>query len=148
MIFKQFHWKSILTFLAIFICSTFKPMFIHFDIKFKQFELEKSGWWHSTDFLKHFLMVTNFCMIFLTIIRKKININKSLILFSFFAYYLLFVDVNIFTLSALKSRRLELLSSAWRYLKDLFLLFAKVTDFNIVFKVVLSLISHISETIL
>ena len=90
----------------------------------------------------------NFLYDFLTIIQEKININKSLILFSFFAYYLLFVDVNIFTLSALKSRRLELLSSAWRYLKDLFLLFAKVTDFNIVFKVVLSLISHISETIL
>ena len=47
-----------------------------------------------------------------------------------FAYFLLFVEVNVFTLLALKSKRIELHSSAWRHFEDFFKLFLMVTDFN------------------
>ena len=63
-VFKQFCGKSPLTFLAIFFWGTFRLMFIHLDIKSKWFELEKSSWQHLTDFLKLFLMVTGFYMVF------------------------------------------------------------------------------------
>ena len=42
---------------------TFLPMYIHFEIKFKQFVLEKSAWRHLTDLSKLFPMVTDFHMI-------------------------------------------------------------------------------------
>ena len=54
--------------------------------------------------------------------------------------------MNVFTLLALKSKRIELLSSAWRHFEDFFKLFPMVTDFNRFFKVVLSQISHIGGT--
>jgi len=57
--------------------------------------------------------------------------NKSIFFSSFFAYFLLFMDMNVFTLLALKSKRIELLSSAWWHFEDFFVLFLMVTDFNV-----------------
>ena len=52
---------------------------------------------------------------------------------SFFAYFLLLVEVNVFTLLALKFKQIELLSSAWRHFEDFFNLFLMITDFNKVY---------------
>ena len=79
--------------------------------------------------------------------QEKVKINRSILFPSFFAYFLLFVEVNVFTLLALKSKRIELLSSAWRHFEDFFKLFSMVTDFNRGFQVVSSQISPIGETI-
>ena len=74
------------------------------------------------------------------------KINRSILFPSIFAYFLRFVEVNIFTLLALKSKRIELLSSAWRHFEDFFKLFPMITDFNEVYSVVLSQISHVGGT--
>ena len=54
--------------------------------------------------------------------------------------------MNVFTLLALKFKRIELLSSAWRHFEDFFKLFPMVTDFKWFFSVVLSQSSHIGGT--
>ena len=51
----------------------------------------------------------------------------------FFAYFLIFVEVNVFTLLALKSSQIELLNSVWRHFEDFFKLFSMVNEFNKVF---------------
>ena len=66
--------------------------------------------------------------------EEKVNINRFIFFSHFFANLLPLVDVNIFTLLALKSKQIEPLSSAWRHFKDFYLLFLKVRDFDIVFK--------------
>ena len=78
---------------------------------------------------------------------EKLKMNRSIFFSSFFAYSLLFKDMNVFTLLALKSKRIELLSSAWWHFEDFFLLFLMVTDFNVFFTVVWSQIRHKGETI-
>ena len=78
---------------------------------------------------------------------EKVKMNRSIFFSSFFAYFLLFMDMNVFTLLALKSKRIELLSSAWWHFEDFFLLFLMVTDFNVFFTVVWSQIRHKGETI-
>ena len=78
--------------------------------------------------------------------QEKVKMNRSILFPSFFAYFLLFVEVNVFTLLALKSKRIELLSSAWRHFEDFFKLFLMVTNFNEVYSVVLSQISHVGWT--
>ena len=55
--------------------------------------------------------------------------------------------MNIFTILALKSKRVKLLSSAWRHFENFFLLFLMITSFHMFFSVVYSQISHIGETI-
>merc|ERR1711911_542307 len=67
---------------------------------------------------------------YIMISQEKVKINKSLFFPSFFAYFLLFVEVNIFTLLALKSKQIELLSSAWRHFEGFFKLFPMVIDFK------------------
>ena len=57
------------------------------------------------------------------------------------------MEMNIFTLLALKSKRIEPLSSAWWHFEDFFLLFLMVIDFNVFFIVVWSQIRHKGETI-
>ena len=57
------------------------------------------------------------------------------------------MDMNVFTLLALKSKRIELLSSAWWHFEDFFFLFLMVIDFNVFFIVVWSQIRHKGETI-
>ena len=104
-------------------------MFIHFDIKSKWFELEKSSWRHLTDFFEALSYGQRFLYS-----REKVNINWSIFFSHFLANLLPLVDVNIFTLLALKSKQIEPLSSAWRHFKDFYLLFLKVRDFDIVFK--------------
>ena len=75
---------------------------------------------------------------FTMISLEKVKMNRSIFFSSFFAYFLLFMDMNVFTLLALKSKRIELLSSAWWHFEDFFLLFVMVTDFNVFFTVVWS----------
>ena len=75
------------------------------------------------------------------------KINRSILLSSVYEYFLLFMNMNVFTLLALKSKRIKLLSSAWWHFEDFFLLFLMVTDFNVFFTVVWSQISREGETI-
>jgi len=82
---------------------------------------------------------------YIMISQEKVKIKRSIIFPSFFAYFLFFVEVNVFTLVALKSKRIELLSSAWRNFEDFFQ--ALYNDFNRFFQVVSSQISHIGGTI-
>lgn len=79
---------------------------------------------------------------FTMISLEEVKINRSILFSSFFAYFLLYMDMNIFTLLALKSKRIELLRSAWWHFEDFFLLFLMITDFNLFFTVVWSQISH------
>ena len=73
--------------------------------------------------------------------NEKVNIIPFI-----FCIFSVFVEVNIFTLLALKSKRIELLSSAWRHFEDFFKFFPMVTDFDRFFLVVSSQISHIGGT--
>ena len=70
---------------------------------------------------------------FIMIRPPKMKIDRSIFFPLFFAYFLFFVEVNVFTLLALKSKRIELLNSAWRHFTDFFELFPMVTDFNMFF---------------
>ena len=62
-IYIQFYRMSSANFPAILSFSTFTSMYIHFDVKFKQSQLEKLAWQHLTGLSKLFLMVTDFYMI-------------------------------------------------------------------------------------
>ena len=55
---------------------------------------------------------------FIMISLEKVKMNRSIFFSSFFAYFLLFMDMNIFTLLALKSKKIELPSSAWWHFED------------------------------
>ena len=70
---------------------------------------------------------------FTMISLEKVKMNRSIFFSSFFVDFLLFIDMNVFTLLALKSKRIELLNSAWRHFEDFFKLFLMVTDFNMFF---------------
>ena len=70
---------------------------------------------------------------FIMISPPKVKIDRSIFSSYFFAYFLFFVDVNVFTLLALKSKQIELLNFAWRHFEDFLKLFLMVTDFNMVF---------------
>ena len=59
---------------------------------------------------------------FIMISLEKVKMNRSIFFSSFFVDFLLFIDMNVFTLLALKSKRIELLSSAWWHFEDFFLL--------------------------
>ena len=67
---------------------------------------------------------------FIMISLEKVKMNRSIFFSSFFAYFLLFMDMNVFTLLGLKSKQIKLLSSALQQVGDFFLLFPTVTDFN------------------
>ena len=74
--------------------------------------------------------------------------NRSILFTPFFAYFLFSVEVNIFTVLALKSKQIELLSSALSHFEDFFKFFPMVTDFDRFFKVVSSQISHNGGTLI
>ena len=55
-------------------------IFILFALKSKRIELQRSAWWHLTAFLKSFPRVTDFSMVFFTILMKCDKKDRTLVL--------------------------------------------------------------------
>ena len=121
-IYIQFYRMSSANFPAILSFSTFTPMYIHLNSYKIQTVSTKKICFAAFD--RSFETLSNgrlFLYDFIMINLEKVIINRSIFFSSFFAYFLPFVDVNLFTLLALKSKRIKLLSSAWWHFKDFFL---------------------------
>ena len=101
------------TLLSVFATLVLGKACTNFVVKSKRFEQMSSAWWQMKALLKLFTTVTDFLMLLSLICTGNIQIKppefqkrKSMIL-------TLKIKVNHFTLSAVKSKRIELQRSAW-----------------------------------
>ena len=101
------------TLLSVFATLVLGKACTNFVVKSKRFEQMSSAWRQMKALLKLFTMVTNFLMLLSLICIGNIQMKppefqkrKSMI-------FTLKIKVNHFTLSAVKSNRIELQKSAW-----------------------------------
>ena len=96
-------------------------------VKSKQFKQMRSPWWQMKDFSKFFTMVTDLSMFLWLVYPEYIKMQVLEFQKRIFISY---SKVNHFTLSAVRSKQIQLQNSAWWHLIAFLQSFLMVTDFH------------------
>ena len=102
----------------------------NFVIKSKRFEQMSSAWSQMIALLKLFKTVTDFPLFLLMICTGCIQLKMLKFQKRKLKIFILKFKVNLFTLSAVKSKRIELQNSAWWHLIAFLQSFLMVTNFH------------------